>query len=264
MRAQGSDFRARDTLIEAGALLTPQLMIAAAAADLSALPVWRQPAVRIVATGDELAAPGDAAANPGAIPDSLSAGIAAMAQRWGAVIASTVRTGDDLGAIAAAAAAPGADILVLIGGASRGDRDFSRRALGDLGLRLIFSEVAIRPGKPVWYGRLGDRHVLGLPGNPTAALTVARLFLAPLLAALGGGVAVSALDWKKAAAAGPVEVNGPREAFLCAYEAAGGIHVIDRQQASSQAMLARTTCLVRRAPGAAPLEPGDELSFLAL
>lgn len=264
VRARGSDFRTGDTLIEAGAVLTPQRMIAAAAADLAVLPVCRQPTVRIIATGDELSAPGEAGALAGAIPDSLSAGVAAMARRWGAVIASSVRTGDDLAAIAGASAAPGADVLLLIGGASRGDRDFSRRALGDLGLRLVFSEVAIRPGKPVWYGRLGDRHVLGLPGNPTAALTVARLFLSPLLTALGGGVAAEAFDWKQAAATVPLEANGSREAFLCAFEAVGGIHVIDRQQASSQAMLARTTGFVRRAPGAPPVDPGDEVSFLAL
>src|SRR3546814_10636783 len=77
-----------------------------------------------------------------------------------------------------------ADVVVVIGGASRGDRDFGRSAFALLGLDIAFADVAIKPGKPVWYGRLGQTHVLGLPGNPTAAFTVASLFLAPLLAGL--------------------------------------------------------------------------------
>src|SRR3546814_4267547 len=108
-----------------------------------------------------------------------------------------------------------ADVVVVIGGASGGDRVFGRAAFALLGLDIAFADVAIKPGKPVWYGRLGQTHVLGLPGNPTAAFTVASLFLAPLLAGLSGGAIPDALPWQLRYAKRPIPANGPREAFLC-------------------------------------------------
>lgn len=83
----------------------------------------------------------------------------------------------------------------------------------------------MKPGKPVWYGKVGARHVLGLPGNPTAALTTARLFLIPLITRLLGGGISDALPWQLLPTLGLIGANGPRETFLCAATSFSGVEV---------------------------------------
>ena len=155
-----------------------------------------------------------------------------------------------------------ADIVLLVGGASRGRRDFSKSALYAMGADMKFDSVAMKPGRPVWYARVGEAHVLGLPGNPTAAMTVARLLVAPLLTALGGRGMSPALEWQTIAAALPIAGNGPREAFLCGERSAVGVEVLERQAASAQMLLARADMLVRRAPNAPELPGGAPVQAL--
>ncbi len=266
VRRLGEDFAAGTPILPRGALLDPGALVAAAAADAGEVQVWRRPRVRLLATGDELAAPGIAITPTNAIPDSLSIALAAFARNWGADIVATERAADDPTAIRAAARAAlgDADLFVIAGGASRGDRDHCRAALTAMGLEIGFADIAIKPGKPVWFGRLGSLAVLGLPGNPTAALTVGRLFLAPLLAGLGGRQPCDALDWEMRPLAAQVAANGDREAFLCAARAAGGVQLLDRQSASGQAMLARTRFLLRRPICAPALPKGAPVPVLAL
>ncbi len=254
VRRRASDFAAGQLILDAGRRLGPPALVAAAAADLSHVTVWRQPRIHLIATGDEIVAPGTARDSRDTIPDSLTAAIALLCRQWGGDPVGYSHVADDADAIGRdyLRAQPSADVIVIIGGASRGDRDFGRAALAPLGLDLAFADVAIKPGKPVWFGRAGGSLVLGLPGNPAAALTVARLFLAPLIVALGGGATASALRWQMLPAGRAIAANGAREAFLCASDDAyGALTVIDRQEASGQAMLARTTALVRR-PAYAP------------
>ncbi len=183
VRQRASDFAAGEALLSAGRRLDARGMLVAAAADAATLTVWRQPRVFILATGDELSRPGLASGGALSIPDSTSLAIAALATEWGATISGSALVPDDMDTIEAQALAAmaEADVLIVTGGASVGDRDFSRGALGALGLDRVFAGVAIKPGKPVWHGRVGGTQVLGLPGNPTAALVTARLFLAPLV-----------------------------------------------------------------------------------
>src|SRR5690606_34890236 len=104
-------------------------------------------------------------------------------------------------------------IVVVTGGASVGEKDYARAMFGPAGLELIFSKVAIKPGKPVWLGRAGGKLVLGLPGNPTSAMVTARLFLAPLLAGAAGEDPASALGWRPAPLAGDLPPCDSRETF---------------------------------------------------
>src|SRR3546814_11299368 len=121
---------------------------------------------------------------PNAIPDSLSLAIEQLCASAGANVVAALRLPDNERAIADAQKEAFADVVVVIGGASRGDRDFGRSAFALLGLDIAFADVAIKPGKPVWYCRLGHTHVLGLPGNPTPAFTAPTLFTPPLADAL--------------------------------------------------------------------------------
>jgi molybdopterin molybdotransferase len=258
VRKAGSDFLAGDELLAAGTRMTPARMVVAAAADRAEVEVWRTPRVLLVATGDEIVAPGCASRMRSAIPDSLSLAIEQLCTSTGAEVVASLRLPDNEQAIAEAQQEALADVVVVIGGASRGDRDFGRSTFVSLGLDVAFADVAMKPGKPVWYGRLAQTHVLGLPGNPTAALTVARLFLSPLLAGLSGGAISDALPWQLRRATRSMPANGPREAFLCASLSCEGAAICDRQDASGQAALALADCLVRR-PANAPAVAADSL-----
>src|SRR5438270_4339725 len=106
-----------------------------------------------------------------------------------------------------------ADIVVVIGGASVGERDFAKAMFERSSLKLFFAKVAIRPGKPAWFGRAGGKLVLGLPGNPTSALVTARLLLAPLLSVMQGRTIDDALKWEPARLATRLPNCDQRETF---------------------------------------------------
>ncbi|ALJ16398.1 molybdopterin molybdotransferase MoeA [Sphingopyxis macrogoltabida] len=258
IRRRGSDFTAGQILLPAGRMLTPTALAAAAAADHAKVAVVRQPRVLLIATGDEIAAPGSAYLSERSIPDSLSASIALQCRLAGGVLLSEKRLVDAPALIRSALSGSPADVVVIIGGASHGDRDFSQSALMPLGLHIAFAGVSIKPGKPVWYGHIGKTHILGIPGSPTAALTVARLFLVPLIAGLSGGDPATALDWRLQPTSKPLQSNGSREAFLCATCSKGAVEIFDRQEASAQAALASTNAIVRRAANA-PAQPAGSL-----
>jgi len=256
VRARASDMAAGGLVLTAGRTLDSRALLVAAAADVDSVSVWRRPRVAVIASGDELVAPGAAANTRDRLPDCLSEALLLMVRQHGGVPVRATLVPDTATAITAAAtASDDCDLLVMAGGASRGDRDFARLGLAPLGLEIAFADVAIKPGKPVWYGRVGDRHVLGLPGNPTAAMTIARLFLVPLLRTLGGQPGAG-LDWTSAPLLAPLPETGPRESLLCAERQGDGVRVIERQSASAQLMLARADVLVRRPAHGAALAAG--------
>jgi molybdopterin molybdotransferase len=262
IRARGSDFARGATLLEPGRLIDARALVAAAGADLGEIEVWRRPRVVILGTGDELAEPGSARAVPGAIPESVSRGVAAFAEDWGAEIVGRRRLGDDLRALkrAAAEALEIADVVVVTGGASVGERDFAKAMFEPAGLDLIFSKVAIRPGKPVWLGRAWGRLVLGLPGNPNSALATARLLLAPLLHGLTGRP--PSLRWRRAKLAAPLGATGSRETFYRAAAAGEAVRALSNQDSGAQSTLAAADFLIRRAAGAPAAEAGDTVDII--
>lgn len=263
VRAQGSDFRAGDKLLATGELLTPRALLAAAAADRAEVKVWRRPKVAILATGDELAPPGEAAHREGAIPESVSYGVAAMAEEWGGQIAARWRLGDDVEAMAhkAGEVLQDADLIVVTGGASVGEKDFAKAMFEPHGLELVFSKVAIKPGKPVWLGRAARRFVLGLPGNPTSAMVTGRLFLAPLVGGLCGRS--GALDWQTLKLSGPLPACGDRETFVRARRTADGAMPTANQDSSAQRALVASDLLLRSRPHERAREMGEVVEALA-
>lgn len=266
IRAAGSDFRAGDVLLKAGTRLTARSIMTAAAADLAGLQVVRRPRVIVLSTGDELAEPGAAGRTPGAIPDSVSFGIMAAAADWGAEVIGRRMLADAPEVLRAAAeeALGLADVIVVTGGASVGEKDFARAMFDFAGLELEFSKVAIKPGKPVWAGRARGQIVLGLPGNPTSAMVTARLLLAPLLAGLGGRDPMHALGWRTAPLAEPLEATGDRETFYRARWHGPDIAPLANQDSGSQKTLADAEVLVRRRAGQAAAAAGEAVEVLDL
>ncbi len=264
IRAAGSDFRAGDTLLPAGTVLGFRAMVAAAAADVATLSVVRRPRVVILGTGDELAEPGRALETPGSIPESVSFGVAALARQCGAEVIARRRLTDTPETLEAAArlALAEADLVIVTGGASVGEKDYARSMFAPMGLELIFSKVAIKPGKPVWFGRVGSALVLGLPGNPTSALVTARLFMAPLVAGLAGRDPAALLNWRAMTLTAPLKPCGDRETFERGRLVDGGVAGLDVQDSATQKALATADVLIRRRPGAPGLSAGEAAAVL--
>lgn len=264
IRAAGSDFRTGDTLLPAGTVLGFRAMVAAAAADVAQLSVVRRPRVVILGTGDELAEPGQALETPGSIPESVSFGVAGLARQCGAEVIARRRLTDTPETLEAAArlALVEADLVVVTGGASVGEKDYARSMFAASGLELIFSKVAIKPGKPVWFGRAGGALVLGLPGNPTSAMVTARLFLAPLIAGLGGRNPSDVLNWRDLTLNTPVKSCGERETFERGRLTGDDVGLLGVQDSGSQKALAEADVLIRRRPGDPALAIGEKVAVL--
>lgn len=264
IRTRGSDFRQGGQLLDPGRLLDKRAIVVAAGADVAELEVFARPRVAILSTGDELAEPGTAARLPDAVPDSVSLGVAAMAAEWGAAVVARERAGDELARLeqAGASAAANADLVVVTGGASVGEKDFAKAMFEPAGLELIFSKVSIKPGKPVWFGRVAGTLILGLPGNPTSALVTARLLLAPLLCALSGRDADDALLWRRAALASPLPQCGLRETFHRARLSGDAVEILGFQDSGAQRALAQADVLVRQPAGSPPIATSSLIDVL--
>lgn len=266
IRKRGSDFAAGDRLLPTGRLLDPRAIVAAAGADLDAVKAFRQPRFRVLSTGDELAEPGTAREKADAIPESVSFGVAALAEQWGAVCSGRTRLRDDLESMQAAAmtALEGVDVVIVTGGASVGEKDFAKEMFAPLGLQLLFSKVSIKPGKPVWLGRVGNSFVAGLPGNPTSALVTARLLLIPLLAVIQGRGIEEALAWQSVALDSALPPCGGRETFHRAAVREDVAEVLSFQDSSAQKALAMANVLVRQQAGSPALAKGHLVQVLPL
>ncbi len=267
LRLAGGDFKTGEMLLEAGVVIDPWRLCLVASAGLAQVPVARRPRVAILATGDELVAPGGAP-RPDQIFESGSFALAALIESWGGEVFRLTAAADDALAIAEAVRPVDADLIVTIGGASVGDHDLVKPALRTLGLELAVETVAVRPGKPTWFGYLNDsRRVLGLPGNPASALVCAELFLRPLLAALSGGGGDVRLVPARLAA--PLPAGGPREHWMRAAlsvdpEGRTVASVFPDQDSSLVGVFSRADALLRRRSGVPAASANDVVEVLPL
>jgi molybdopterin molybdotransferase len=163
---------------------------------------------------------------------------------------------------AARGAVEAADLVVVTGGASVGERDFAKKMFEPVGLELIFSKVSIKPGKPVWLGRANGKLVMGLPGNPTSALVTARLLLVPLLAGLTGRPIDDGLAWRTAPLASALGPCGGRETFHRARSIKGAAEILAFQDSSAQKALAAADLLVRQRAESFGVEAGMPVETL--
>ncbi len=268
IRRAGQDFFTGDLLLSPGRRLGARDIGLAAAANYPWLSVHRRPQIAILATGDEIAMPGEPIV-PGGIVSSNSHAIAALVRAGGGIPIVLPVAPDDLLAIGAAVdSLGGADMLVTTGGASVGDHDLVQSALAERGFELNFWKVAMRPGKPLIAGQVANTPVLGLPGNPVSALICAALFLLPSLDVLGGLPAAAPRTERAVLGAAIVE-NDSRADHLRATLAIapGGLLVatpFPRQDSGMLSLLARADALVLRAPHAPALPVGAEVEVIRL
>jgi molybdopterin molybdotransferase len=267
IRPRGQDFCKGDVLLAAGRRLSVRDIGLAAAGNHAWLTVARKPRVAILATGDEISLPGEVP-GPGGIVNSNAAMLAAFVASHGGEAMVLAAAGDDAAAIAAGAqAARGADLLVTSGGASVGAHDLVQAGLGSKGFALDFWKIAMRPGKPLIFGRIGALPVLGLPGNPVSSFVCAELFLGPALAAMMG-VAVVAPVFETVRLRGSLTENDQREDFLRArLEVQNGevfAEPFARQDSAMLRPLAQAQALIRRLPFAAAVADGAAVEIIRL
>jgi molybdopterin molybdotransferase len=270
VRREGIDFRQGDTLLTKGTRLTDRDLMLAAAMNYPAVPVHRRPRVAILGTGDELVPPGSDP-KPGEIVYSNGFALSALVRSDGGHVIELGIARDTVADIAAAlrrAVDAKADILVTSGGASVGEHDLVQQALAAAGLKLSFWRVALRPGRPMMHGKLGDMQVLGVPGNPVSSYVCAFLFLLPLLRALSGRADTG--HHPLAAKLGrDLPENDERSDYLRAAlrtEADGTLMAtpLPVQDSSLMAPLAKADCLLIREPHAIAARAGSDCVILKL
>ncbi len=260
IRKAGLDFHKGQVLIEEGKIIDAADIALMAAGNHAMVNVWRRAKVAILTNGDELRPPGSNL-KTGEIVNSNMAAIGSLVKTWGGDMIDAGIAPDDRERIKAQIkTCEPADIIVPIGGASVGDYDYMKSAFTDLGFETLFSKVAVRPGKPVWFGRLGQQIVLGLPGNPASALVCAHLFLRPLITDAIRPVSAQTLD--------PIGKNGPRETYmrgcLCVEAGRLSVRTLPLQDSALVSPFTRANAFIRLAAETGPWAIGDAVEVLPL
>lgn len=245
VRRRGYDFAEGATLIEAGAQLTPARIGLAATGGHGDIAVRRRLRIGLLSTGDELV-PIGAVATGVKLPASNATMLASLLAVPAVEVVDLGIVPDRIEALTGAiTSAEAIDLLITIGGASVGDRDLVRPALAAAGASLDFWRVAVKPGKPLMAGRLGEGVVIGLPGNPVSAFVTSQIFVLPLIRAMAGAarplpsVRSCILDQ-------PLAANGARAEYLRAQRKADRVVALAQQDSAGLLALAAADALIVR------------------
>ncbi|HML30909.1 MAG TPA: molybdopterin molybdotransferase MoeA [Hyphomicrobium sp.] len=270
IRPKGEDFVKGEPLVEPGRLLTARDVLISASAGYGELSVVRKPVVAILSTGDELVTPGKPL-GPGQISGSNAYGLASVVETVGGEARFLGIARDSLTSLDEFITSAGdADVLVTSGGASVGDHDLVRPALEKAGAKLDFYKIAMRPGKPLFFGsrNVGGKlqYCLGLPGNPVSAMICSRVFLVPLIGRLlGRETPFESLD---AVLAQAIPANGPREHYmrglLDVATAPARVTPFQNQDSGLVKSLQRANCLVVVPANSPALAAGTTVKVLRL
>jgi len=266
IRRAGEDVAAGDVVLQRGERLSAQALGLAASVGMDALEVSRRPRVALLSTGDELVMPGEVAPQdmkPGAIYNSNRFFMRALLRRLGCDVTDLGIVPDRREATIEALrqAAASNDLIVTTGGVSVGEEDHIKAAVQWLGSLELWS-LSMKPGKPFAYGRIGDAHVCGLPGNPVSSFLTFLLLVRPFLLTLQGASRVAPqpvpmradFDWPRA--------DRRREFLRARRNAAGGLDLFPNQ---SSGVLTSTVWGdgVIDTPAGQPFKAGDLVPFIS-
>jgi molybdopterin molybdotransferase len=231
--------------------------------NIDRVPVFKRPDVALISTGSELVMPGE---HPG--PDQIIAsntfGLKAMLEQIGAQVRILPIAHDTVPALRTAfELAKGADLVITIGGASVGDHDLVGSVAADLGMDQAFYKVAMRPGKPLMAGKMGDAMMIGLPGNPVSAMVCGTVFVLPIVRAMLG-LGMGSASHSTAKLGQDIGANGPRAHYMRAIIDMGQIAPLERQDSALLSVLAQANALLLRPPNDPPRSIGDTVSFIPL
>ncbi len=267
VRPRAGDVRRGDTLVAAGTRLGPAQLAALAAGGVPFATVSRRPRVAVLATGSELRQPGSELA-PGQIYDANGVMLVAQSETAGAV-AERLAPVDDEPEAHREALARGLerDVLVSSGGVSVGPHDLVRGVGAELGVEEVFWGIAMKPGKPLWFGVRGRTLVFGLPGNPVSSLVCFELFVRPALLALQGA-AEPRPAYGRGTLTRAVRRNEARDELVRARHRVrdGGVELepVTGQESHMIARAAAANALVLVARGDGDAAAGESLPYLPL
>jgi len=268
IRQAGIDFVEGRVGIAKGTRLTARHLGLAAGMNRPWLMVHRRPRVAILPTGDEVVLPGDPV-GPNQIVSTNGTALGALVSGAGGIPIQLGIGRDNAESLKhLAAGAAGADMLVTVGGASVGEHDLVRSVLGDVGLAIDFWKIAMRPGKPLIHGRIGNTPMLGLPGNPVSTIVCSLLFLIPALERLQG-LPGSAPATFPARAGADLKANDGRQDYLRARlaqdeEGSWVATPFGKQDSSMMSALAESGALIVRPPRADAVRAGGPIRIIPL
>ena len=263
VRAAGLDFSEGDMLMPAGRIINPRNIAVIAGGNHPWVKVHRRPRIAVVATGDEIRAPGEPL-GPAQIVSSNNLALAAFIEAQGGEAVDFGTVGDTLDAVESAARQlTGFDIVVTTGGASVGKHDLVAKGFGNQGLDLSFWKIAMRPGKPLLFGHFSGGLFLGLPGNPVSSLILALLVLRPMMRKMMG--LPTELPRQQATLAHDLPANDQRRDFIRAKRLPdGSIDAQARQDSSMLTTLMGAEVLLDRPAHDAPLKKGATVHVIDL
>lgn len=266
---QAAEIRGGETVLRAAEEINPQTIATLASFGYSQVKVARRPRVAVMATGSELVSVDD---KPGAdqIRDSNNYTIEAYARLAGATVERLPLAGDDRELLKdqMKTAIERCDVLVTSGGVSMGVYDFTKAAFRDLGAEIFFERVALRPGKPTVFGRVGKKLIFGLPGNPVSVAVTFNLFVRAALLAMQGAAKTS-LTEMTARLAHDVKGSRDRESYLPAIlrsDEKGTLLAEPLKWGGSSDFVsfARATGLINVSAGGEPIRQGSVVTILRL
>ena len=265
VRPRGGDTKAGDVVVHAGVRVGPAQVGALAAAGVATARVARRPEVAVLATGTELVPPGEPL-GPGQVYEANAALVRAGLEADGARVRLLPRIADDPDAhVAALEDGLAADVLVTSGGVSVGPHDLVRAAASKLGVEEVLWGVAVKPGKPLFFGVRGATLVFGLPGNPVSSLVGLELFVRPAVRALQG-LADPGPPWRGGFLGATLRRNSARDELVRARARLDGERtLLDPLSGQESHMIARTAAadaLVFLARGEGEVEAGSAVRYL--
>ncbi|MHA1537518.1 MAG: molybdopterin molybdotransferase MoeA, partial [Alphaproteobacteria bacterium] len=268
IREAGLDFSEGAVGLEAGARLGSAGIGLAAAMNVPWLKVRRRPRIAVMASGDEIVMPGEPLGPNQIVSSNGPALCAFIAERGGVPIDLGVAGDTEASIRETAAGAAGCDLLVTCGGASVGEHDLIQSALEPDGLAVDFWKIAMRPGKPLIFGRLGPVPLLGLPGNPVSALVCAVLFLGPVIEKM---LAIETAPGARPRArlGHALPANDRRQDYLRAaliHDQDGTLTAtpFGKQDSAMLARFVAADCLIVRPPNAPAAEAGEHAEIIIL
>ena len=261
IRRLGEEFSQGDLLVARGSRLTPARIALAATGGHAVLHITRKVRIVLISTGDELILPG-ATGEKHHLPGSNGPMLATLLAQPGAEIVDHGIIPDDRDVLARAIHdARTADIIITTGGASVGDHDLVKPAFEAAGANLDFWRVAMRPGKPVMAGTLGETLIIGLPGNPVSAYVTALLFAAPLVSRLAGDPEPCA-KLRRVPLAAALPAGGVRAEYLRGIWRDGAVLALANQDSAALTALSDAEVLIARPANAAAADAGTLVEIL--
>ncbi|MFD2207324.1 gephyrin-like molybdotransferase Glp [Kiloniella antarctica] len=268
IRPAGLDFKEGQVGLEKGTILTARDLALAAAMNHPWLEVYRKPRVAILATGNEIVLPGETPGPNQIISSNTTALMSFVRECGGEPISLGIAPDDGEALSTMARGAEGADLLLTTGGASVGDHDLVRSVLGKQGLEIDFWRIAMRPGKPLIFGKLGNTPMIGLPGNPVSTLVCAYIFARPALWKMTGQDPYSQRR-ERAILANDLGENDKRQDYLRAQLTTNDKGQLlatpfSRQDSAMLNLLRKADCLLIRAPFAPAIKKDCEVEIIRL